>query len=159
MELVATNGPLTGTALPLTDGMTIGPLGPCVRSEGCCRISASDRGFVLHATSRRMPIFVNGLSVTARRLEPSVDGLLDLALAYHLAGDVGGEVSACEHATTLEPESAPAWGRYAHALARTDRVTGCVAACDRALELEPDPEVGELAQRLREAVPRELRAA
>lgn len=96
---------------------------------------------------------------TARRLEPSVEGLLDLALAFHLAGDVGGEVSACEQATTLEPESAPAWGRYAFALARTDRVTDCLAACDRALELDPDPEVAELAQRLREATPRELRAA
>ena len=30
----------------------------------------------------------------ARLVEPSVDGLLDLALAYHLAGDVGAEVSA-----------------------------------------------------------------
>src|SRR3954469_4369328 len=31
----------------------------------------------------------------ARELVPSVDGLLDLALAYHLAGDLGAEVTAC----------------------------------------------------------------
>ena len=31
---------------------------------------------------------------TARRLAPSVEGLLDLALAHHLTGDVGGEVAA-----------------------------------------------------------------
>ena len=30
----------------------------------------------------------------ARLMGPSVEGLLDLALAYHLAGDVGAEVSA-----------------------------------------------------------------
>jgi len=95
----------------------------------------------------------------ARRLEPSVDGLLDLALAFHLAGDLGAEVSACEQATKLDPESEAAWGRYAHALARTDRVTDCLAACDRALELGGDPEVAELAERLRAALPRELRAA
>ncbi|UGS34077.1 tetratricopeptide repeat protein [Capillimicrobium parvum] len=96
---------------------------------------------------------------TARRLGPSVDGLLDLALAFHLAGDLGAEVSACEQATKVDPESGAAWGRYAHALARTDRVTDTLAACDRALELGSDPEVAELAQRLRAAVPRELRAA
>ena len=38
-------------------------------------------------------------------------------------GDVGAEVSACEQATQLFPESATAWARYAHALARTDRVS------------------------------------
>ena len=36
-------------------------------------------------------------------------------------GDVGAEVSACEQATLLAPESAVAGSRYAHALARTDR--------------------------------------
>ena len=33
-----------------------------------------------------------------RALSPSVEGLLDLALAYHLTGDVGGEVAATEQA-------------------------------------------------------------
>src|SRR5919204_496157 len=50
----------------------------------------------------------------ARLMGPSVEGLLDLALAYHLAGDVGAEVSAAEAATRLEPESQPAWSTYAH---------------------------------------------
>ena len=40
----------------------------------------------------------------ARRLGPSVEGLLDLALAYHLAGDLGGEVTATEQATLIAPE-------------------------------------------------------
>jgi tetratricopeptide (TPR) repeat protein len=95
----------------------------------------------------------------ARELVPTVQGLLDLALAYHLAGDLGGEVTACEQATVLAPEDGAAWARYAHALARTDRVTDCLAACDRALQIGPDAEVAELAERLRAALPRELRAA
>jgi len=96
----------------------------------------------------------------ARRLGPTVEGLLDLALAYHLAGDVGGEVTACEQATTLDPESAAAWSRYAHALARTDRVSDAVAACERALELDPgNAEVAGLLDRLHESLPRVLPAA
>ena len=41
----------------------------------------------------------------ARLMGPTVEGLLDLALAYHLAGDVGAEVSAAEAATRLDPDS------------------------------------------------------
>ena len=41
----------------------------------------------------------------ARRLGPSVEGLLDLALAHHLAGDLGAEVTATEQATLLDPAS------------------------------------------------------
>ncbi len=85
----------------------------------------------------------------ARTLGPSVDGLLDLGLALHLAGDVGGEVSACEQAVSLAPDSGEAWSRLAHALARTDRVGECREACDRALALGSDPEVRELRDRLR----------
>ena len=51
----------------------------------------------------------------ARVVGPSLDGLLDLALAYHLAGDVGGEVSAAHAATVIEPDSSRAWSTYAHA--------------------------------------------
>ena len=40
------------------------------------------------------------------RLGPTVEGLLDLALAHHLAGDLGGEVTATEQATLLEPADA-----------------------------------------------------
>jgi tetratricopeptide (TPR) repeat protein len=94
----------------------------------------------------------------ARVLEPSVDIQLDLALAYHLAGDVGAEVSAAEAATRLDPESRPAWSAYAHALARTDRIQECIAACDRALALGDDPEVTDLIERARAALPHELQA-
>jgi tetratricopeptide (TPR) repeat protein len=96
----------------------------------------------------------------ARRLGPSVEGLLDLALAYHLAGDVGGEVTAGEQATILAPDSAEAWARLAHALARTDRVGDALEASERALELNgSDAEVAELLERLRAAAPRVLPAA
>jgi tetratricopeptide (TPR) repeat protein len=95
----------------------------------------------------------------ARRLGPSVDALLDLALAYHLAGDLGAEVTACEQATLLDERNAAAWSRLAHALARTDRVSDAIEACDRALRFGPDLEVSELLGRLREELPRVLPAA
>src|SRR5919106_1176265 len=95
----------------------------------------------------------------AREHGPSEQGLLDLALVANLMGDVGAEVTACEQATVLAPESPDAWGRYAHALARTDRTSDCVAACERALELAPDPEVRDLLGRVRSAAPRELTEA
>ena len=95
----------------------------------------------------------------ARRLGPSVDALLDLALAYHLAGDLGAEVTACEQATLLDDRYPAAWSRLAHALARTDRVSDAIDACDRALRLGPDPEVADLLQHLRAELPRVLPAA
>jgi tetratricopeptide (TPR) repeat protein len=95
----------------------------------------------------------------ARRGEPSVDGLLDLALAYHLAGDVGAEVSAAFAATQLDPESHNAWSTYAHALARTDRTSECIDACRRALAFGDDPEVSDLLDHLNAAEPRGLSEA
>jgi tetratricopeptide (TPR) repeat protein len=96
----------------------------------------------------------------ARRLVPSVEGLLDLALAHHLAGDLGAEVTATEQATLLDAENPAAWARYAHALARTDRVSDGIAAAERALRLAPeDLEVAELLDRLHDAQPRVLPAA
>jgi hypothetical protein len=95
----------------------------------------------------------------ARELQPSEQGLLDLALVANLEGDVGAEVTACEQATTLYPESPAAWARYAHALARTDRVSDCLEACERALQLGDDPEVRDLREQILRAAPRELRAA
>jgi len=96
----------------------------------------------------------------ARRLGPSVDGLLDLALVLHLQGDVGGEVTACEQATLLDRQSPEAWARYAHALARTDRVGDAIGACEHALALDPqNSEVTDLLARLRGQVPRVLPAA
>ena len=67
----------------------------------------------------------------------------------NLMGDVGAEVTACEQATALAPESPDAWARYAHALARTDRASDCLAACERALDLAPDPEVRDLREQVR----------
>jgi len=115
---------------------------------GRLRLRLMDRGRAIEALER------------ARTLGPSVPGLLDLALAYHLAGDLGGEVTATEQATLIEPGSATAWSRHAHALARTDRISDAIAACERAQELAPaDLEVRELLVRLREAAPRALPAA
>jgi tetratricopeptide (TPR) repeat protein len=96
----------------------------------------------------------------ARRLGPTVEALLDLALARQLAGDLGGEVTAAQQATLLDPESATAWARYAHALARTDRVSDASAAAQRAAHLDPtDDEVADLVVHLRAARPRVLPAA
>jgi tetratricopeptide (TPR) repeat protein len=92
----------------------------------------------------------------AREIEPTEQGLLDLALVANLSGDVGAEVTACEQATEIAPDSPDAWARFAHALARTDRTSDCIAACERALELAPDPEVRDLLERVRAAAPREL---
>ncbi len=92
----------------------------------------------------------------ARLMGPTVEGLLDLALAYHLAGDVGAEVSAAEAATRIEPESEVAWSAYAHALARTDRAQECIEACRRALALGKNEEVSDLLARVEASVPRGL---
>jgi tetratricopeptide (TPR) repeat protein len=95
----------------------------------------------------------------ARELGPSLQGLLDLALVANLSDDLGAEVSACEQATSLAPESETAWARLAHALARTDRTSDCLAACVRALELKDDAEVRDLRDRVLAAAPRELTEA
>jgi len=92
----------------------------------------------------------------ARQVGPTVEGLLSLALAYHLAGDVGAEVSAAEAATRLDPESQSAWSSYAHALARTDRLSECIDACERALALGDNEEVSDLRARAQAAQPRSL---
>jgi tetratricopeptide (TPR) repeat protein len=94
----------------------------------------------------------------ARLVGPSTEGLLSLALAYHLAGDVGAEVSAAQAATVLDPQSPAAWSSYAHALARTDRLSECATACRTALELAADPEVADLLERVQAAQPRTLSA-
>ncbi len=94
----------------------------------------------------------------ARGLAPTVEGLLDLALVHQLTGDVGAEVTACEAATLLAPESPTAWSRYAHALARTDRVSDAIEACEHALSFARDPEVLSLLGALRERAPRVLPA-
>ncbi len=95
----------------------------------------------------------------AREIAPTEQGLLDLALVASLAGDIGAEVTACEQATALASDSPAAWARFAHALARTDRVSDCLAACERALELADDPEVRDVRDQVVRSAPRELRAA
>ena len=95
----------------------------------------------------------------ARRLGPSLDGLLDLALAYHLAGDVGAEVSATTQAVGSYADSLDAWTRHAFALARTDRIAEGIEAAERALKLGADGEVSELLDQLRATYPRVLPAA
>jgi tetratricopeptide (TPR) repeat protein len=92
----------------------------------------------------------------ARLVGPSLEGLLDLALAYHLAGDIGAEVSTAEAATMIEPDSPAAWSTYAHALARTDRIAECERACRHALTLSDDAEVADLLERVLAATPRGL---
>ncbi len=92
----------------------------------------------------------------AKLIAPSVDGLLDLALVYHLAGDVGAEVSAARAATRLDGQSPAAWSTYAHALARTDRLAECADACRQALRLGKDPEVADLLTRVEATDPRGL---
>src|SRR5215207_2378300 len=94
----------------------------------------------------------------ARGLAPTTEGLLDLALVHQLSGDIGAEVTACEAATLLAPDSPVAWSRYAHALARTDRVTDAIGVCEHALGLRRDPEVLSLLGVLRERAPRALPA-
>src|SRR3954453_13310478 len=95
----------------------------------------------------------------AREIAPTEQGLLDLALVANLMGDVGAEVTACEQATQLAPDSPGAWSRYAHALARTDPVSDSLAACDKALALADDPEVRDLRERVLATAPRALTEA
>ncbi len=105
----------------------------------------------------------------ARALAPTVEGLLDLALACQLAGELGGEVTACEQAVALAGEGdsegegrgalAEAWSRLAHALARTDRLGDALEACEHALAHGAGDEVDHLRKRLRAAEPRVLPAA
>jgi tetratricopeptide (TPR) repeat protein len=111
---------------------------------GRLRLRLNDRAGAISALER------------ARLVGPSVDGLLDLALAHHLAGDVGAEVSAAHAATLIEPDSPRAWSAYAHALARTDRLAECAAACRQALTLGQDAEVSQLLERVKAATPRGL---
>jgi tetratricopeptide (TPR) repeat protein len=111
---------------------------------GRLRLRLGDRSAAIAALER------------ARLAGPTVDGLLDLALAYQLAGDVGAEVSAAEAATRLDSGSLSAWSTFAHSLARTNRIRECIAACETALSLGDSREVADLLERMRASVPSEL---
>src|SRR3954462_11446597 len=108
---------------------------------GRLRLNLGDRQGAIDALDR------------ARRLQPTVEVLLDLALAYNLPGHVRSEGPAGEQATMLAPDDPHAWARYAHALARTDRVSDCLRACERALALHEDPEVSDLVEHIRRRLP------
>ena len=128
-------------------------------SKGPADASAWERVGRLRLRTGNRAAAIDALS-RARELGPTVEGLLDLALAHQLAGDLGGEVTATEQATLLEPGSAVAWARHAHALARTDRTQDALGAADRALRLAPeDAELVELRERLRAQRQRVLPAA
>ena len=153
-------------------GATLWRCAPTIaeREATCARVQADTGATLVHPYAD--PAVMAGQGTAALELLHS-DGPFDVlvvpvgggglasgtALALQLAGDVGGEVSACEQATLVDAQSPMAWKRYAHALARTDRVTDCIQACERALELAPDEEVADLLERMRDAVPRELHAA
>ncbi len=111
---------------------------------GRLRLRLGDRAAAIAALER------------ARLAGPTVEGLLDLALAYQLAGDVGAEVSAAEAATKIDSRSQRAWSTFAHALARTNRVSECIAACEQALALGESPEVEDLLERVRALEPQRL---
>ncbi len=71
MRLVAKNGPLAGTSLALSDGLTIPtPDADADPARAGCTIRASAGGFSLQAADGPVEAFVNGLPVTTRRLEP-----------------------------------------------------------------------------------------
>jgi tetratricopeptide (TPR) repeat protein len=132
-------------------------------AERAARRAPEDAGEWARLGRLRLRLMDRGGAIEALRravaLEPSVEALLDLALALQLAGDIGGEVSACEQAVELDGESLEAWVRLAHALARTDRIGECVAACERALELGGGQEVSDLLEQVRRLEPRVLPAA
>jgi two-component system response regulator HydG len=72
MRLVAKNGPLAGTALTLTDGAIVaGPGAAPAGQQRWLRVRTNGNGgFVLQALDRRTPVFVNGLPLTTRPIEP-----------------------------------------------------------------------------------------
>lgn len=94
----------------------------------------------------------------ARRLPgPSVDTLLDLALANHLLGDRAAALESVQVALKLDGASEPAWTALAHALDRTGAVADCIAACEHAIALGADPvELSELRARKRREQPPEI---
>jgi len=66
MRLLARNGPLAGTAVTLSDGLTIS-----VSETGTsiCRVHADGDGFVVESSDEHATLFVNGLPAITRRLE------------------------------------------------------------------------------------------
>ena len=93
------------------------------------------------------------------RCSPSEEGLLDLALIAHLAGDLGTEVSACEQATRGRAgvRRAPGRATRTRSPAPTAPRTASPPATARSRSRD-DPEVRALAESVRARAPRELAA-
>lgn len=131
-------------------------------AEEAAALAPTDAGGWERVGRLRLALFDRPGAITAleraRSLGATVEGLLDLALAHQLAGDVGAAVAACEQATVVDPASAEAWSRLAHALARTDLVSDALAACEQAIARGAGDEVQHLRERLQAIAPRELRA-
>jgi Nif-specific regulatory protein len=70
MQLIATNGPLAGTAITIVDDVTVGEPDVADSNSASCRIRRSGHGFTLTALSPDAPVFVNGLPVGTLPLEP-----------------------------------------------------------------------------------------
>ena len=68
-------------------------------------------------------------------------------------------IEATDLTALIEPLSPAAWSAFAHALARTDRVQECIAACEHALSLSDDQVVRDLLERARAALPHALTAS
>ena len=99
-----------------------------------------------------------GTNLPRRGLAPDVIHIGDRYYVY-VAANIGGQPRAAINmiwSKSLDPESPEAWSSYAHALARTDRLSECCGACRRALELGEDPEVADLLERVEAAQPRRL---
>jgi Nif-specific regulatory protein len=107
MRLVARNGPFGGTAHTLSEGLTIpSPSADASPGRPCCRIQQSDDGaFVVQSVDRHIPVFVNGLPVTTRRLEPRDELRIGDSL-FIVASDEPAVASAlAPSSVTVEPSS------------------------------------------------------
>src|SRR5688500_4133903 len=106
MQLVAQNGPLAGTAIALSDGVTI-PIraDDASSTQPGCTIRQSADGFTLNAIDNGTPVFVNGLPVTTRHLEPHDELRIgDSLFIVHAdaAGEPAGPSTLTECAATAE---------------------------------------------------------
>ena len=78
----------------------------------------------------------------------SEEGLLDLALVANLHGRRRRRGLGLRAGDAARARTRPAaWSRLAHALARTDRTSECLAACERALALPTTPRCAGCASR------------
>src|SRR5688572_22686060 len=110
LRLVAIAGPRAGAILPLADGLALGGANVGVEpSPPCCRIRVADGSFVLQTLDRQTTVFVNGLPVTTRTLEPRDELRIGDSLFIVRPEDDGARVPALERCPVrLEAGSASA---------------------------------------------------